>query len=128
MAKILVVDDFEDSRFSLARLLELSGHTVIEAADGRAAVDLTADERPDIVLMDLTLPILDGVEATAKIRAAEAHAEVPIVALSAHDSEAHRTRALGAGCNAYVTKPVDFEALERLLTDVLAESETPRDA
>ena len=128
MAKILVVDDFEDSRFSLARLLELAGHTVIEAADGRAAVEMTADERPDVVLMDLTLPILDGVEATEQIRAAGAHAEVPIVALSAHDTESHRSRALGAGCNAYVTKPVDFEALERLLTDVLEERQTARDA
>ena len=100
----------------------------LTGADGRAAVEMTAGERPDIVLMDLTLPVLDGVEATAQIRAAEANAEVPIVALSAHDTETHRSRALGAGCNAYVTKPVDFEALERLLTDVLAERETPRDA
>jgi CheY-like chemotaxis protein len=87
MAKILVVEDFEDSRFSLCRLLEMSGHEVIEAADGAQAVGAATEAHPDLVLMDLTLPVIDGIEATKRIREIEGLGDMPIVAVSADFDE-----------------------------------------
>jgi two-component system, cell cycle response regulator DivK len=114
MASILVVEDFEDSRYSLCRLLELSGHTTLEARDGSEAVRVASDEHPDLILMDVSLPDIDGITATERIRAAGGR-RVPIIVLSAHDAEQFHERATSAGCDAYVTKPVDFERLEALI-------------
>lgn len=119
MGKILVVDDFEDSRYSLCRLLELCGHTVVEASNGHQAVEAALSEQPDLVLMDLSLPGIDGIAATARIRAASGIRQMPIVALSAHDTESYHTAALGAGCDAYLTKPMDFDDLEKLIGEIL---------
>ncbi len=119
MATILVVDDFEDSRFSLCRLLEFSGHSVLEATDGRQAIDLAVGSQPDLVLMDVSLPDVDGITATAEIRARGGIRQMPIVALSAHDTESYQRRALDAGCQAYMTKPVDFGELEALIDEML---------
>jgi two-component system cell cycle response regulator DivK len=123
VAKILVVEDFEDSRFSLCRLLEWSGHAVLEATDGRQAVDVALAERPDLILMDLTLPVLDGLEATRRIRAAPGMTRIPIVAVSGYDSEHYHAEALAAGCNAYATKPLDFDELERMIGRLVGEKE-----
>lgn len=115
MARILVVEDFDDSRFSLCRLLELSGHRVLEAKDGREAVEVALRERPDLILMDLSLPDIDGIMATERIRRAEPARHTPIIVLSAHDTESFTARAFEAGCDDYVTKPLDYDELESLI-------------
>jgi two-component system, cell cycle response regulator DivK len=108
---VLVVEDFEDNRFMLRRLLEMSGYHVIEAINGKQAVDLALSESPDVILMDLSLPMLDGLAATRRIRENQSSRRVPIVAVSAHDSSDFHAEALAAGCDAYVTKPIDFDHL-----------------
>jgi CheY-like chemotaxis protein len=112
---VLVVEDFEDNRFMMRRLLEMSGYRVVEAVNGNQAVEFAASERPDIILMDLSLPQLDGLAATRRIREQEGPRRVPIVAVSAHDSADFHSEALSAGCNEYVTKPIDFDQLVQLL-------------
>jgi CheY-like chemotaxis protein len=112
---VLVVEDFEDNRFMMRRLLEMSGYRVVEAVNGNQAVEAAASERPDIILMDLSLPMLDGLAATRRIRAQDGLGKVPIVAVSAHDSADFHAEALAAGCNEYVTKPIDFDQLVQLL-------------
>jgi two-component system, cell cycle response regulator DivK len=117
---VLVVEDFEDNRFMMRRLLEMSGYRVIEAVNGKQAVEAAISERPDLILMDLSLPMLDGLAATRRIRQAEGLGRVPIVAVSAHDSADFHTEALAAGCNEYVTKPIDFDHLVRILDGLVS--------
>ena len=112
---VLVVEDFEDNRFMIRRLLEMSGYRVVEAVNGQQAVETAGRERPDIILMDLSLPMLDGLAATRRIREQGGHSRVPIVAVSAHDSADFHAEALAAGCDEYVTKPIDFDHLVQLL-------------
>jgi two-component system, cell cycle response regulator DivK len=116
---VLVVEDFEDNRFMMRRLLEMSGYRVVEAVNGNQAVELAESERPDIILMDLSLPMLDGLAATRRIRERNGAGRVPIVAVSAHDSADFHAEALAAGCNEYVTKPIDFDQLVGLLDRLL---------
>ena len=116
---ILVVEDFEDNRFMMRRLLEMSGYRVVEAVNGEQAVEAAERERPDLILMDLSLPKLDGLAATRRIRQQNGAARVPIVAVSARDTTDFHADALAAGCNEYVTKPIDFDQLEELLTRLL---------
>lgn len=111
----LVVEDFEDSRFMMRQLLEMAGYEVVEATDGEQAVKFAVSKRPTLILMDLSLPKLDGLEATRQIRRQRGLKQVPIVAVSAHDSPDSRAEALAAGCNEYVTKPIDFDRLNQLL-------------
>ena len=111
----LVVEDFEDSRFMMRRLLEMAGYNVLEASDGEQAVKMAVEARPALILMDLSLPKLDGLAATRQIRQKKGLKAVPIVAVSAHDSPESRTEALAAGCDEYVTKPIDFDHLQALL-------------
>ena len=117
---VLVVEDFEDNRFMMRRLLEMSGYRVVEAVNGNQAVEVAERERPDIILMDLSLPMLDGLAATRRIRAHDGLSKVPIVAVSAHDSADFHAEALAAGCNEYVTKPIDFDQLVQLLNRLVA--------
>jgi CheY-like chemotaxis protein len=117
---VLVVEDFEDNRFMMRRLLEMSGFRVLEAVNGLQAVELAAAELPDIILMDLSLPLLDGLAATRRIREQNGLRRVPIIAVSAHDSADFHAEALAAGCNEYVTKPIDFDRLVELLDSILA--------
>jgi len=112
---VLVVEDFEDNRFMMRRLLEMSGYRVVEAVNGQQAVETARRERPAIILMDLSLPMLDGLAATRRIREQDGLARVPIVAVSAHDSADFHAEALAAGCDEYVTKPIDFDHLVQLL-------------
>jgi two-component system cell cycle response regulator DivK len=112
---LLVVEDFEDSRFMLRRLLEIAGYRVVEASDGEQAVELAGQKRPALILMDLSLPKLDGLAATRKIRQHQTMGKVPILAVSAHDAPESRIEALEAGCDEYVTKPIDFDNLNALL-------------
>lgn len=111
----LVVEDFEDSRFMMRKLLEMAGYRVIEATDGEEAVQVAIEARPALILMDLSLPKLDGLAATKKIREHKGFRKIPIVAVSAHDSPESRREALAAGCNEYVAKPIDFDQLNSLL-------------
>jgi two-component system cell cycle response regulator DivK len=116
---VLVVEDFEDNRFMMRRLLEMSGYRVVEAVNGQQAVELAGRERPDVILMDLSLPMLDGLAATRRIRERDGQSRVPIIAVSAHDSADFHAEALAAGCNEYVTKPIDFDQLIQLLDRLL---------
>jgi two-component system cell cycle response regulator DivK len=107
----LLVEDFEDSRFMMRRLLEIAGYRVVEASDGEQAVELAVQKHPALILMDLSLPKMDGLAATRQIRQHRDLGNTPIVAISAHDSPESRNDALEAGCNEYVTKPIDFDQL-----------------
>lgn len=115
----MVVEDFEDNRFMMRRLLEMSGYRVVEAVNGEQAVEIAGREQPHLILMDLSLPLLDGLAATRRIRQNQALKRVPIIAVSAHDTSDFHADALAAGCNDYVTKPIDFEQLEQLLKRLL---------
>jgi two-component system cell cycle response regulator DivK len=117
---LLVVEDFEDSRFMMLRLLEMAGYRVLEASDGEQAVELAVQKRPALILMDLSLPKLDGLAATRKIRQHKGVGKVPIVAVSAHDAAESRNEALEAGCNEYVSKPIDLDHLNALLKRLLS--------
>jgi CheY-like chemotaxis protein len=116
---VLVVEDFEDNRFMMRRLLEMGGYQVIEAINGQEAVTLAETAHPNLILMDLSLPQIDGLAATRRIRQLDGMAGVPIIAISAHDTADFRNDALAAGCNEYLTKPVDFDRLENLLRELL---------
>ena len=116
---VLVVEDFEDNRFMMRRLLELDGYHVIEAINGQEAVAMAERDRPHLILMDLSLPQIDGLAATRSIRQLDGLRDVPIIAISAHDTSDFRTEAIAAGCNEYLTKPVDFDRLEELLKKLL---------
>lgn len=116
---ILVVEDYEDTSLAMRLALEDRGYRIIEASDGASAVELAGREQPDIILMDLNLPVMDGLEATKQIRSNAEMADAVIVAVTAYSDPNYRTRALDAGCNAFVTKPIDFEWLNDLLTNLL---------
>ena len=117
---ILVVEDYEDASLAMRLALEDQGYRILEAADGAQAVEVAARERPEVILMDLSLPVLDGLAATERIRADPALRDTVIVAVTAHQEQDYRARALAAGCNAFVTKPVDFAWLKDLLDNLLA--------
>ncbi|MDQ1612961.1 MAG: two-component system, cell cycle response regulator DivK [Pyrinomonadaceae bacterium] len=117
--KVLVVEDFEDTRFLMRLELEKRGFRVVEATDGEQGVEYATSERPDIILMDIGLPQIDGIEATRRIRADSSMRDVLIVALTAHHETEYRAQALAAGCDAYLTKPVDFDWLIDLLGRLL---------
>ena len=120
---VMVVEDFEDNRFMMRRLLEMSGYRVLEAINGEEAVRIAELELPDLILMDLSLPLLDGLAATRRIRQRDDLRNVPIIAVSAHDTADFHAEALAAGCNDYVTKPIDFDQLEALLHRLLPEKQ-----
>ena len=122
---VMVVEDFEDNRFMMRRLLEMSGYRVLEAINGEEAVQIALSEHPSLILMDLSLPLLDGLAATRRIRQVKELRHVPIVAVSAHDTADFHADALAAGCNDYVTKPIDFDQLEALLKRLLPNPERP---
>ena len=118
-AKVLLVEDTEDNRYMMRRLLEMVGYTVVEARNGQEAVRLAEEESPELILMDLSLPIIDGLAATRLIRKIPAAENTPIIAVSAHDTADFQEEALAAGCNGYVTKPIDFVTLETLIASLL---------
>jgi two-component system cell cycle response regulator DivK len=117
--RILLVEDSEDSRFSLSKLLQLEGYIVLEAADGVQAIQIATRERPDLILMDLSLPVVDGLTAARTIREAPELAGTPIIALSGHDAADFGSDAEEAGFTNYATKPVDFDALIVMLSKYL---------
>ncbi len=117
---VLLVEDTEDNRQMMRRLLELSGYQVVEATNGKEAIESASRLRPKIILMDLSLPFVDGLAATRRIRELPGLEKVPIVAVSAHDTADFHNEALLAGCDAYITKPIDYSELEALVGRLLA--------
>ncbi|HVF54938.1 MAG TPA: response regulator [Pyrinomonadaceae bacterium] len=117
---ILVVEDYEDILLTMRLTLEEQGYRILEASDGEQAVETAARERPDIILMDLHLPVLDGLSATRRIRENPELKNVIIVAVTAFQDQDNRAQALAAGCNAFVSKPIDFDWLDGLLGNLLA--------
>ena len=124
MAKILLVEDAEDNRDMLSRRLQRRGYVVVRAADGQEAVAMAARERPDLILMDVGLPVMDGLEATQRIRACAATQTIPIIALTAHAMSGDRARALQAGCDDYHAKPVELPRLLAQMEALLARAAT----
>jgi len=116
---VLLVEDTEDNRFMMRRLLEMAGYRVIEAMNGEEAVKLARTESPHLILMDLSLPVIDGLAATRLIRKLPKLGSIPIIAVSAHDTSDFQSEAIDAGCNSYVTKPIDFNELEELIAQLL---------
>ncbi|MDQ3173809.1 MAG: response regulator [Acidobacteriota bacterium] len=119
--RVLLVEDTEDNRMMMRRLLELSGYEVSEATNGVEAVRAAENETPNVILMDLSLPVVDGLSATRRIRQLPDLARVPIIAVSAHDTADFHAEALAAGCDAYITKPIDYSELEDLITGLTAQ-------
>jgi CheY-like chemotaxis protein len=117
MAKILLVEDNEMNRDMLSRRLARAGHEVLIAEDGARAVAMAMSGSPDLILMDMSLPVLDGWEATRRIKATAELRKIPIIALTAHAMATDRDKALKAGCDDYDTKPIE---LERLLAKIRA--------
>ena len=111
MAKILLVEDNEMNRDMLSRRLLRKGIEVVMAVDGGQAVTMAESERPDLILMDMSLPVIDGWEATRRVKASEKTGHIPIIALTAHAMSGDREKALDAGCNDYDTKPIEMPRL-----------------
>lgn len=121
MIKILLVEDNEMNRDMLSRRLQRKGYAVVTAVDGASGVSIALTELPDLILMDMNLPILDGWEATKQIRSNIQTGKIPIIAQTAHAMSGDREKCLAVGCDDYIAKPVEFQQLlvkiERLLTE-----------
>jgi two-component system cell cycle response regulator DivK len=120
MPKILVVEDNEMNRDMLVRRLRRKGFDVAVAVDGEQGIEMAKSESPDLVVMDMGLPVIDGWEATRRLKAAEPTAAIPVIALTAHAMTEDRDKALAAGCDDYDTKPVDFQGLLTKIEALLA--------
>jgi two-component system cell cycle response regulator DivK len=116
---VLIVEDSEDARYFMRLELEQLGYRIVEADNGEKAVEVAERERPDIILMDLSLPIMDGIAATEKIRTFDGFETVPVIAVTAHQETDFRVDAKAAGFNAYVTKPIDMPWLSELIEGLL---------
>jgi two-component system, cell cycle response regulator DivK len=117
MSKILLVEDNEMNRDMLSRRLMRKGYEVVMALDGQQAIQMAASEKPDLILMDMSLPVIDGWEATRQIKSEAATRRIPVIALTAHAMSGDREKALEAGCDDYDAKPID---LPRLLQKMMA--------
>jgi len=115
----MVVEDYYDTRLLLRQALEIKGYRVLEAINGQEAVDIANREHPDLILMDLDLPILDGISATQRIRQQASMDGVPIVAVTAYPMSYTRVKAFAKGCDEYMAKPIDLEELEALVSRYL---------
>ena len=116
---IMVVEDYDDTRLLLRRGLEGMGYSVLEASNGQEAVEISDREHPDLILMDLDLPILDGILATQLIRQQKEMHGVPIVAVTAYPMSYTRVKAFAEGCDEYMAKPIDMTELARLVNSYL---------
>ncbi len=117
--KVLIAEDYDDTRSLMRFLLESYGYQVIEAVNGKQAVETARQEKPDLILMDISMPVMDGLTATQIIRKSNAKANVPIIAVTAYDDSYYR-KALEAGCDDLINKPLDFDKLEPVLKQYLA--------
>ena len=125
MTKILLVEDNEMNRDMLSRRLERKGYQVVLAVDGEGGVEMATSEAPDLVLMDMSLPVLDGWEATRRLKAAPATRHIPVIALTAHAMSSDRDKALQAGCDEYDTKPIELPRLLEKIEALLAAAGGP---
>jgi len=125
MPKILLVEDNEMNRDMLSRRLQRKGYEVLIAVDGETGMTMAASERPDLILMDMSLPTVDGWEATRRIKGLPETASIPIIALTAHVMTGDRDKALEAGCDDYDSKPIDFERLLGKMQALLRKQDTP---
>lgn len=116
---IMVVEDYDDTRLLLKKTLEDLGYSVLEASNGQEAVDIAGRERPDLILMDLDLPILDGIAATQSIRQLPELDRVPIVAVTAYPMSFSHVKAFAKGCDEYMRKPIDMTELEQVVNRYL---------
>ena len=121
MTKILYVEDNEDNVYMLTRRLERAGFEVVVASDGEQGVAVARAERPDLILMDLSLPVLDGWEATRRLKSAKDTRAIPVIALSAHAMPGDREKALKAGCDDYDSKPISMPSLLAKIRALLPE-------
>ena len=120
MKKILIVEDVEMNLDLLVQLLE-DDYSLVSARDGKTGVAMAVDDEPDLILMDMSLPVMDGWTATRKIKANQETARIPVIGLSAHAMDGDREKALDAGCDEYLTKPVDDELLFDILDEYLGD-------
>ena len=118
--KILIVDDNQDSRELVVKVLKNRGYQTIEAVDGEEALEKAVGERPDLILMDRSLPKIDGYEVTRRLKSQEEFKDIPIVALTAHAMRGDREKALEAGCEGYISKPINVRELPGLILSYLA--------
>lgn len=121
MARILLVEDNELNRDMLSRRLQRKGYEVLVAVDGEQGVAISQRESPDLILMDMSLPVLDGWQATRRLKADPQTQSIPIIALTAHAMAGDRERAIEVGCDDYDTKPVEFQRLLTKITEMLGE-------
>lgn len=128
MPKILLVEDNEANRDMLSRRLERRGFQLILAVDGQNGVVRAMNEAPDLILMDMSLPVMDGWEATRRLKATPATSAIPIIALTAHAMSSDRERAISAGCDDYDTKPVELPRLLQKIDTLLAKAEATNEA
>jgi CheY-like chemotaxis protein len=119
MTKILLVEDNEMNRDMLSRRLIRKGYEVVMALDGRQAVEMASGENPDLIIMDMSLPVIDGWEATRQVKAAPATRAIPVIALTAHAMAGDREKAIEAGCDDYDSKPIDLPRLLGKITMLL---------
>lgn len=122
MPKLLIVEDNQDNRDALSRRLERRGFSVLIAVDGQAGAETARAEHPDLILMDMNMPGVDGWEATRLVKSDPATADIPVIALTAHALAGDRGRALEAGCTDYHTKPVDLAKLLAQIEEILSKS------
>lgn len=122
MPRILLVEDNEENRVFLSRRLKRRGYDVVIANDGQQGVDLAKSERPDLVLMDLNMPVIDGWQAAGMLRAEPATSRLPIIGLTAHAMPGDREKAIQAGCTDYHTKPLDFAQLMNQIESLLRDA------
>jgi two-component system, cell cycle response regulator DivK len=123
--RILLVEDNEINLDMLSRRLRRKGYEVVIAMDGVAGVTMATSERPDLILMDMSLPVLDGWEATRRLKGIPGAAAIPVIALTSHAMAGDREKAMGAGCDDFDTKPVDFERLLAKIEALLKKQEKP---
>ncbi len=123
MTKILLVEDNEMNRDMLSRRLMRKGYEVVMAEDGGAGVEMASSESPDLILMDMSLPVIDGWEATRQIKTAPETGAIPIIALTAHAMASDRAQALEAGCDDYDTKPVEIKRLLEKIENLIGSGE-----
>jgi hypothetical protein len=119
MTRVLLVEDNELNRDMLSRRLQRRGFTVMLAVDGQQGIDMAIEQLPELILMDMNLPVIDGWEATKTLKANPATQKIPVIGLTAHAMTGDREKCLAAGCDQYDTKPIDFESLIEKIQDLL---------
>ncbi len=125
MARILIIEDTENNRVLLTRRLKPRGHEIVTAEDAERGLAQVAAEPPDLILMDVGLPGMDGWSATRQLKAAPASRQIPVIALTAHAMEGDREKAVEAGCDDYETKPIDFNRLFQKIDRLLSSGSAP---